>query len=130
VLIATPLATGFSGTNVAYIPIELTAAGDSIASPVKAAGIVDTGAEITCIPMKLLQQLAIPPTGFIAVATPNNAQTVPTYTIDIRIKRLLLPKVRVVGLEIDYVLLGRDSLKGFTVQLEPSGAVVLYDAAE
>jgi len=37
---------------------------------------------------------------------------------------------RVIGLDIDHVLLGRDALKGFTVVLEASGAVVLYDTTK
>jgi predicted aspartyl protease len=119
-----------SGRNIAYIPIELRVQIGSTVNAVKAQGIVDTGADMTCVPLKVIEQLGLNPIGAIDIATPNGIVSTDYYCIDIAFERILLPRVSVIGINIDLVLLGRDSLKGFTVVLEPSGAVVLYETTK
>jgi hypothetical protein len=123
-----PLASGSSGTNFAYISVELRTQNGAVVNAVKAQGIVDTGANMTCIPLKLIAQLGVQPVGSTGIQTLSGYCEVSFYAIDIAIERLLLPGMRVVGVEgTDLVLLGRGLLKGFPVVLEATGAVVLYD---
>jgi hypothetical protein len=130
-IIATPLATGFSGRDHAYIPVELrTTKYHPIPSAVKSQGIVDTGISMTCIPDKLIAQLGLQPVDRVTIATPIGIREVNAYFVDISIEKLLVSDIRAIGTEFDHVLLGRDSLKGFTVVLEPSGVVTLYETTK
>jgi predicted aspartyl protease len=122
---------GEAGGDAALIPLVITVGADSDLRSVHAEGIVDTGASITCVPTRVLVALGATKMGKITVSTPAATNSeVFTYLVSISIEHLLIRKIIVIGLEFDYVLLGRDALKEFTVVLDPSGTVRLFDSAK
>ena len=128
VLIATPLASGFSTREIAFLPVEVRVKTESGLASAKTKGILDTGADMTCVPKAIIMALKAQPTGKTQVATPNGLSELFTYAVDLRIDRLELSSVHVIGIDFEHVLLGRESLKGFTVVIDPGGGVSVYEA--
>ena len=61
-------------------------AGESLPSPVRVRGLIDTGASCTCIDPSVFESLKIPPTGSVGISTPStgaNHHTCNQYDISL-----------------------------------------------
>lgn len=128
-LIATPLPSGLSSKVIAAVPAEIRVkkGGDIRASRISA--IIDTGAEVTCIPESIATLLDAPVTGNVAFrALSGVSRSMDRVTIDLAIERLLFENVSVIATPSEYVSIGMDLLHGLSVSIEPDGAVVVYSS--
>lgn len=96
----------------------------AVPSPQNIRALIDTGASFSSVEPRVLQDLALTPTGTIDFVTPSTGQgvvTTDTYDIDLVIYRtpsdppLLMPNLRVAACELFlrqgiHALLGRDVL--------------------
>lgn len=73
-------------------------------------GIIDTGADITLVPVALLEEIAAPAIDEVRLRSHwGDITTVTTYLVDVELGADLFPAVEVVGdLHSDTVLLGRN----------------------
>jgi predicted aspartyl protease len=95
----------------------LSAAGQTVPTPIPVAALIDTGASVTAISQGIAQQLGLQPVGVLPVSTPSSVNTnMPLYAIRV----LLAPNVvfevtaiEATGLAAQGIgaLLGRDVLK-------------------
>jgi hypothetical protein len=98
-LIANPLASGFSGRSVASVPIELRSYCGADMKTVRTRAVIDTAAEMTCVPIKLVKELGATAVDSLSVSSAGGGHSVPVFAMDLAIERLLLPSVRVVGID-------------------------------
>ena len=82
--------------------------GDKLQGPLL--GIIDTGADITMVPLAVLEEIAAPEIDEVRLRSHwGEITTVTTYLVDIELGTDLFPAVEVVGdLHSDIVLLGRN----------------------
>jgi hypothetical protein len=79
---------------------------------------LDTGADISAIPTVLITQLALPIVSRILIeGYDGHLTTVASYAVSIQISDVLLVHQEVISIPDPYVLLGRDVLNRFFVQL-------------
>ena len=82
--------------------------GDKLRAPLS--GIIDTGADITMVPLVVLEEIAAPVIDEVQLRSHwGDITTVTTYLVDIELGTDLFPAIEVVGdLHSDTVLLGRN----------------------
>ena len=88
--------------------------------------IVDTGADITLVPLSHLNQIAAPVTVERWIRSPwGERQRVLLYLVDVLVNNITLPGVEVVGDErVREVILGRDVLNRLRMLLDgPAGEI-------
>lgn len=130
-LVVTPVASGFSGKSLARVAMEIRTTDSGNTKAISSFGIIDTGAQITCIPRELVDEIGAPIVDEVNVhAVIGGATRIPCVRVDLVVERLLFRDVVVVAADVKYVLLGMDLLKGLSICIEPSGTVVVYDKPE
>jgi hypothetical protein len=87
--------------------------------------ILDTGAEISCIPRPAVDLLRLQPVDYISLQRAAGPEQVPMYLVRMRIEHGPEHLVRVLALH-DTMLIGRDVLNQFTVVWRPDGGMELY----
>ena len=79
--------------------------------PVIVTGLVDSGASITCIPLKIIRELDLKPVDQATIrAYDGRTETKDIYSAGIHLPTSESPILRVVGIEYCYALIGRDVL--------------------
>jgi predicted aspartyl protease len=80
---------------------------------------LDTGADLTAIPVALIEQLHLVPAGEIEVeGYESRRASILAYDVNLQIDQLNVVGLLVIGLAEDYVLLGRDVLNRLRVLLD------------
>lgn len=90
------------------------------------AGIVDSGADGTLVPLRYLTAIQAPPTSemFLRSQWGERRQTW-LYLVDVQIGRLIFPGIEVVGDELsDDLVLGRDVLNRLKIVLDGPQATI------
>ena len=84
------------------------------------AGLVDSGADGTLVPLRLLSEIQAPPTSEIIVRSQwGERRPAWLFLVDVQIGTLLFPGVEVVGDEqSDEIVLGRDVLNRLRIVLD------------
>ena len=83
------------------------------------AGVVDTGADATIVPIDLLRQIGARYVTEQRVRSFfGEARTVRTYLVDVVIDGITLPALEVVGDTVDETLIGRDVLNRLRLLLD------------
>jgi predicted aspartyl protease len=87
---------------------------------------LDTAADRTVVPMKVVDELAVEPMGNIPIGgVAGHVTLMPTFLVQVEIRLLRSVNVAVVAhREEPFVLLGRDVLNQFRVSLDGPGEVV------
>ena len=81
--------------------------------------LLDTGADITAIPEALVELMHLYPTGRLQLESVDGRFTPAfTYTVQLKLADVLIPQMEVVLTRLEYVVLGRDVLNRFYVQLD------------
>jgi predicted aspartyl protease len=108
------MSTSFPHRKDFFPPIPAVELGlrapDGDQSPRELSGIIDTGADITLVPLALLEAIAAPEIDEVRLRSHwGEITTVTSYLVDIELGSDLFPAVEVVGdLHGDTVLLGRN----------------------
>jgi len=80
--------------------------------------LLDTGSDITAIPDRLVAELQLYPVGRLQLEDFRaEATRVLTYAVHLTVADSALPRVEVVLTGLDFIVLGRDVLNQFYVQL-------------
>jgi hypothetical protein len=75
--------------------------------------LIDTGSDITAIPEPLVSVLQLYPIGRLQLESVNaTTSVVLTYTVQITIGELSIPRLEVILTGLDFVVVGRDVLNG------------------
>jgi predicted aspartyl protease len=92
--------------------LQLTLEVPDLTSSVVYTSIVDTGADMTMVPISILKQLAAPPIDEVRLRSHwGESTSFITYLVDVRLTTGVLPGVEVVGdPHGDEILLGRNIL--------------------
>ena len=108
--------------------IAITAPQSSIATP-RLRATIDTGADVTLIPLKTLRPLAAPLGDSRRVRSLwGDCQEVNTFIVDVHIGNLVLPAIEVLGYAGDEIILGRDILNKLWLELDgPAQTVEVAD---
>jgi len=101
-----------------FVPVRLASLAVH-AEPVAIQAKIDTGADLTVIPARLIEQLQLMSAGEIEVEGYDGRRaTLQVYDVNLHIDQLSLPGLLVVAFAEDYVLLGRDVLNRLRVLLD------------
>jgi len=101
-----------------FVPVRLASLADR-SEPVAVRAKIDTGADLTVIPARLVEQLQLMPAGEIEVEGYDGRRaTLRTYDVNLHIDQLSLPGLLVIAFSEDYVLPGRDVLNRLRVLLD------------
>jgi predicted aspartyl protease len=101
-----------------FAPVRLASLTDH-AEPVAIQAKIDTGADLTVIPLRLIEQLQLMPAGEIEVEGYDGRRaTIPAYDVNLQIDQLNVTGLLVIGFAEDYVLLGRDVLNRLRLLLD------------
>jgi predicted aspartyl protease len=101
-----------------FVSIRLASLADR-SEPVAVPAKIDTGADLTVIPVRLVEQLQLMPAGEIEVESYDGRRaTLRAYDVNLHIDQLSLPGLLVIAFSEDYVLLGRDVLNRLRVLLD------------
>jgi predicted aspartyl protease len=94
---------------------------EAVVGPVSA--FVDTGADATIVPLRIIRQLRAGVVTFKTIrGYTGSKRTVRTYLVDIEIGAVVLPGIEVVGDDAaDDILLGRDALNKLRLLLDGPG---------
>jgi predicted aspartyl protease len=85
---------------------------------ITAAALLDTGSDVTAIPVSLVQRLQVIPFSRLQLEdVSGETKTVQTYAVHLTIGELTLPRLEVIQTELDQVILGRDVLNHLYVLL-------------
>ncbi len=123
-LIFVPIAVGSSGEKIG-IPIEVRRFPNG--GSARATAIVDTGSEVTIVPLPLLESIGAVQTGSVQVrSVASEVMELSEFVIGLAIEQVFLSPVRAFGMNTELVLLGRNALKAFTVLIDPTGTVTLF----
>jgi hypothetical protein len=84
------------------------------------AGIVDSGADGTLVPLRYLTEIQAPPTSEMYLRSQwGERRRAWLYLVDVQVDELVLPGIEVVGDELsDALVLGRDVLNRFRIVLD------------
>ena len=101
-----------------FLPVWLASlAEDSESISVQAK--LDTGADLTAIPITLIDRLHLVPAGEIEVeGFDGRHTTIQAYDINLQVDQLKIVGLLVIGLVEDYALLGRDVLNRLRLLLD------------
>jgi hypothetical protein len=85
---------------------------------ITAAALLDTGSDVTAIPVSLVQRLQVIPFSRLQLEDVNGkTRTVQTYAVHLTIGELTLPRLEVIQTGLDQVIVGRDVLNHLYVSL-------------
>lgn len=99
------------------LPITLMHPSDSTRTSTVTAQL-DTGADLTAVPRRILDSLALPHAGDLLVAGyDGKLARVPMYYLNLTIAGHVLDQIRVVAISGEQALLGRDVLNRFYTHL-------------
>jgi predicted aspartyl protease len=80
---------------------------------------VDTGADLSAVPDRVLEALDVAPVRVVRAATFTGAlQEVPVYRVDLELAGELLPRVEALATRRPYVIAGRNVLRHFVVKID------------
>ena len=100
-----------------FIEFEVVSPQDSTQRRL-AQGLLDTGAEISVLPVEILTALQIPKASSMSVESWDGSPTlVTTYIVTLGIADAHLDSIEVVAAPIPYAILGRDVLNHFILTL-------------
>jgi predicted aspartyl protease len=105
-------------------PVDLT-----VRAPDQAA-LVDTGADQTVLPARLIAELRLVGRDAVEVrGYDGTARTLPTYLVRLQVRDLTPIDVEVIGSsDVPNVILGRDVLNRYTITLDgPAGRITVSD---
>ncbi len=101
-----------------FLPVQLaglTAHAETVTVQAK----LDTGADLTAIPVAVIERLRLMPASEIEVEGYDTRRaTVRAYDVNLQIDQLKVTGLLVIGFAEDYVLLGRDVLNRMRVLLD------------
>jgi hypothetical protein len=83
--------------------------------------IIDTGAAITCLPLRVIRQLNPDDLDYrkVTVRGPVGwTESRKAYIVHLKILRCEFRDLEVVGLDRDYALIGRDILNGYAITVD------------
>ncbi len=81
-------------------------------------GQLDTGADISAIPAKVVEELDLEPASEILISGYNSQEeTIPTYIVGLELPQARVRHIEVITIPEYYVLLGRDILNHFYINL-------------
>jgi predicted aspartyl protease len=101
-----------------FVPVRLASLADH-AEPVAIQAKIDTGAGLTVIPARLIEQLPLMPAGEIEIEGYDGRRaTIQAYDVNLQIDQLHVTGLLVIGFAEDYVLVGRDMLNRLRVLLD------------
>ena len=82
-------------------------------------GIIDTGADITAIPVSVVRRLGIQVSRRMSVAGLNGkTETIPTYIANLRVADLSFERIQIIEWPGTEVVLGREILNNFELFLD------------
>ncbi len=85
---------------------------------ITAAALLDTGSDVTAIPVSLVQRLQVIPFSRLQLEdVSGKTKTVQTYAVHLTIGELTLPRLEVIQTGLDQVIVGRDVLNHLYVSL-------------
>jgi len=100
-----------------FIEFEVVSPQDSTQRRL-AQGLLDTGAEVSVLPVELLTALQIPKASDLSVESWDGSPTlVTTYIVTLEIADARLDSIEVVAAPMPYAILGRDVLNHFILTL-------------
>jgi predicted aspartyl protease len=100
-----------------FIEFEVVSPQDSTQQRL-AQGLLDTGAEVSVLPVELLTALQIPKASDMSVESWDGSPTlVTTYIVTLGIADARLDSIEMVAAPMPYAILGRDVLNHFTLTL-------------
>ena len=99
-----------------------------MASPHQLRGLCDTGADLTCIPRHVVEELGLFEVDEVEVAPYDGPSEVrPIYAARLRVMGGPYQIVRVIAVDGDKALIGRDLLNALRVEFDgPADTVVVY----
>lgn len=112
----------YDTSHFPYLPVAEIAVGNPGESPppVMLRGIVDSGADHTIVPFEVVERLNLPLWEEIIVKDFTGTEhTVPLYTAIVTIPTLHGHLIRVIGINNEHALLGRDILNRYKLTLNP-----------
>lgn len=80
--------------------------------------LLDTGSDVTAIPDFLIDELQLEPVGWLRVenlAGVGRRQS--TYPIRLQLTELTIPRLEILGSQLDFVVIGRDVLNRLALHL-------------
>jgi predicted aspartyl protease len=108
-----------------FIEFEVVSPQDSTQRRL-AQGLLDTGAEVSVLPVEILTSLQIPKASDMSVESWDGSPTfVTTYIVTLGIADASLDSVEVVAAPMQYAILGRDVLNHFILTL--NGKALLFE---
>ena len=101
-----------------FLPVQLASLAERSES-VTVQAKLDTGADLTAIPITLIEQLRLMPAGEIEVeGYDRHRATIRAYDVNLQVDQLRVNGLLVIGFAEDYVLLGRDVLNHLRLLLD------------
>ncbi len=95
--------------------------------PVKVNAIIDTGAQISCIPEKILKGMGIKDYSYEAVRFFSGKQEIKSYFINLSFGNINIQNTKVLAIDSDYGLLGRDILNQMAIFIDgPNKLIKLW----
>ena len=88
--------------------------------------LLDTGSDVTAIPVRLVESLQLYPTGRLRLEDIKSETTfVYTYGVQLNVAEVIIPRTEVILTGLDFIVLGRDVLNRFYLTL--NGPELLFD---
>ena len=101
-----------------FLPVQLASL-IAHAEAITVQAKLDTGADLTAIPIAVIERLQLMPAGEIEVeGYDSHRATIRAYDVNLQIDQLNVPGLLVIGFAEEYVLLGRDVLIRMRVLLD------------
>jgi len=125
VVIVSPPA-GDSRFSPPSILVELSGPTGTPTLSTKVRAILDTGASMSIVPKKMIDALALKPTGYLRIASTAGEMQAAQFGVQIGIEQVGRFQVAIVAADVDTVILGRDILGRFGTFIRPDGGLDLY----
>jgi hypothetical protein len=110
-----------------FIDVVISHSEDT-AQTINVRAIIDTAADVSAIPMTLVDQLELPITKKLMVKGYDDVPTsVFTYSVLLEVSQVQFRNLRVIATPRAYVILGRDVLNHFYIQL--NGPELTFDVS-